>query len=311
MVNPFPIPLNAIRAIEIVARRGALAPAADELGVTPGAVSQHLRRAEERLGIELFERTSQGLRPTPALQSVLPQLTAGFAALRDGLKGLKPANETVLTLTVGSVFASRWLIWRMGKFSALHPEIETRLVVTGKIVDLVHGDVDCAVRYGRGDWPEVNLHLTGGTHYRPVLSPLLAGRCKTPADMAKLPIIRDTTTMLSWDMWWRAAGLKETPETHGPTFDDPALAFDAAISGQGVLMAVDQMSADAVSDGRLMRPFDIVVEEPRLGYWFVTSKRKREPGKVKLFRDWMLAEVRDSAGGYVEQARRDNSGGTT
>ena len=304
MASPFPIPLNAIRAIEIVARRGALAPAAEELGVTPGAVSQHLRRAEERLGIELFERTTRGLRPTPALVAILPQLTAGFLALQDGLKGLKPANENVLTLTIGSVFASRWLIWRIGKFSALHPEIETRLVVTGKIIDLVHGDVDCAVRYGRGDWPEVNQQLLGGTHYRPVVSPVLAPRLKTPADLTKLPIIRDTTTMLAWDNWWRAAGFDETPETHGPTYDDPGLAFDAAISEQGVLMAVDQMSADAVSDGRLVRPFDIVVEEPRLGYWFVTSKRKREPRRVKLFRAWLESEMPDSTGGYVEQLAR-------
>src|SRR5690606_17440553 len=174
MTSAFPIPLNAIRAIEIVARRGALAPAAEELGVTPGAVSQHLRRAEERLGLELFERTPQGLRSTPALRGVLPQLTAGFAALQDGLRGLQPGNDNVLTLTVGSVFASRWLIWRIGKFSALHPEIETRLVVTGKIIDLVHGDVDCAIRYGRGDWPDVNQGLLGGKCYRPVVSPELA-----------------------------------------------------------------------------------------------------------------------------------------
>jgi DNA-binding transcriptional LysR family regulator len=311
MIRAFPIPLNAIRAIEIVARRGALAPAAEELGVTPGAVSQHLRRAEERLGLELFERTPQGLRPTPALRNVLPQLTAGFAALQDGLKGLQPDNDSVLTLTMGSVFASRWLIWRIGKFSALHPDIETRLVVTGKIIDLVHGDVDCAVRYGRGDWPDVNQQLTGGTHYRPVVAPKLAGKIKTPADLAALPIIRDTTTMLSWDAWWRAAGMAETPQTHGPTYDDPALAFDAAISEQGVLMAVDQMSADAVSDGRLVRPFDIAVEEPRLGYWFVTSKRKREPRRVKLFRDWLLGEMADSAGGYVEQMARRGMRGKT
>src|SRR5690606_26425311 len=101
MAGSFSIPLNAIRAIEIVARRGALAPAAEELGVTPGAVSQHLRRAEERLGIELFERTPQGLRPTPALRGALPQLSAGFTALQDGLKGLQPRNDNVLTLTVG------------------------------------------------------------------------------------------------------------------------------------------------------------------------------------------------------------------
>src|SRR5690606_28592649 len=111
MQNPFPIPLNALRAIEIVARRGALAPAAEELGVTVGAVSQHLRRAEERLGMALFARTPQGLQPLPALVQVLPQLSLGFAHLQDGLAGLRGGNDDVLNLTVRSVFASRWLIW--------------------------------------------------------------------------------------------------------------------------------------------------------------------------------------------------------
>src|SRR6218665_336897 len=136
MTGSFPIPLNAIRAIDIVALRGALAPAAEELGVTPGAVSQHLRRAEERLGIELFERTPQGLRPTDALRAVLPQLSAGFNALAEGVANLKGADEHVLTVTMGAVFASRWLIWRIAKFNRLHPEIETRLVVTGSMIDL-------------------------------------------------------------------------------------------------------------------------------------------------------------------------------
>jgi len=306
MVNPFPIPLNAIRAIEIVARRGALAPAAEELGVTPGAVSQHLRRAEERLGISLFSRTPQGLRPSPALKQILPQLSAGFSALQDALAGLQPRNEHVLTLTMGSVFASRWLIWRIGKFSALHPEIETRLVVTGRILDLAHGDVDCAIRYGRGDWPDAEAVLLGGTTYRPVVSPLLAGRIVKPADIASVPLIRDTSTMLSWEAWWQAAGFDAAPETQGPTFDDPALAFDAAISGQGVLLAVDQMSADAVSDGRLVRPFEICAESG-VGYWFVTARGRREPKKVKAFRDWLLAEMPRSEGGYLAEANRSRN----
>src|SRR3546814_11928452 len=117
MANPFPIPLNALRAIEIVARRGALAPAAEELGVTIGAVSQHLRRAEERLGMELFERTPAGLRPLPALKAALPQLTSGFAALQDGLAGLRGRDEGVVNLTVGHGFVSAWVIWVIPQFT--------------------------------------------------------------------------------------------------------------------------------------------------------------------------------------------------
>lgn len=303
MANPFPIPLNAIRAIEIVARRGALAPAADELGVTAGAVSQHIRRAEERLGVELFERTPQGLRPTPALKAVMPQLSAGFSTLGDALATLKGSNENVLVLTTGSVFATRWMIWRVGKFAALHPDIELRLVVTGSILDLTRPDVDCAIRYGKGDWLGVKAVALGGADYQPVCAPPVAAKLKRPQDLANVPVFRDTTTMLSWDAWWAAAGVEHPPETHGPTFSDPALAFDAAISEQGVLMAVDMMSADAVSDGRLVRPFEIAAQSG-VQYWLATAEAKRESKKMRAFREWLLKEVPDSLGGYVAQQQR-------
>ncbi len=305
MAGPFPIPLNALRAIEIVARRGALAPAAEELGVTPGAVSQHLRRAEERLGIELFDRTPTGLRPTAALRQVLPRLTAGFDALADGLSGLRGTDEHVLTLTVGSVFASRWLIWRIAKFNRLHPEIEVRLVVTGTMIDLAHSDIDVGIRFGRGVWAGVKAELVGGTRYSPVVAPTLAPRLRTPADLAQLPLIRDTASMLPWEPWFAAAGIDPIPQA-GPRYDDPTLAFDAAISEQGVLMAVEMMTADAVSDGRLVRPFDIHVDSD-VGYWLIHAEGRRMPNKVKLFRDWLREEVPDSAGGYVDQARRGHA----
>lgn len=303
MASPFRIPLNAIRAIEIVARRGALAPAAEELGVTPGAVSQHLKRAEERLGIELFERTPQGLRPSPALKQVLPLLGQGFATLAEAMGALRGSDEHVLTVTMGSVFASRWLIWRIAKFTALYPDIEVRLVVTGTMIDLRHSDIDCGIRFGRGDWPGVTAELVGGTSYAPVVAPELAQRLRTPADLADVPIIIDRVGMLPWDDWFRAVGIDDPPVPHGPTLDDPALAFDAAISGQGALLTVDLMAADAISDGRLVRPFDISVES-QLGYWFIVVDGRREPKKTRLFREWLRAEVPDSAEGYVAQAKR-------
>lgn len=306
MASPFPIPLNAIRAIEIVARRGALAPAAEELGVTPGAVSQHIRRAEERLGVELFERTPQGLVPTPALAGIVPQLRDGFNALANAIAGLKTTSDHVLTVTMGNVFASRWLVWRLNKFTLLHPDIEIRLVVTGVPIDLAHSDIDCGVRYGRGVWPGLRAQLVGGVSYSPVVAPPLAKSIRTPGDLATVPVIRDLATMLSWADWFKAAGLDPAPETSGPTYSDPALAFDAAISEQGVLLAVDAMSADAVSDGRLARPFDISVRE-KLGYWFLAPEGRREPRKTRLFREWLAAEMRDSEQGYVEQIARKSS----
>lgn len=302
MTNPFAIPLNALRAIEIVARRGALAPAAEELGVTIGAVSQHVRRAEERLGMELFERTPAGLRPLPVLKAALPQLSSGFLALQDGLASLKGTDEGVLNLTVGSVFASRWLIWRINKFTTLHKDIEVRLNVTATMLDLSRPDVDCGIRYGHGKWAGIAAELVGGTAYQPVCSPLMAGRLKRPDDLAEVPVIQDETTMLSWDAWRSEVGLDPAIKLAGPVYSNASLAFDAAISEQGVLMAADMMSADAVSDGRLVRPFERSVDGPQ-GYWLVMAKGRRESYKVKAFRAWLKDEVPASVRGYVYQSR--------
>src|SRR5689334_8337857 len=151
-MDRFPIPLNALRAIEIVARTGALKPAADELGVTIGAVSQHIRRAEARLGVELFERTNTGLKPLPQLSEIRPRLTSGFTTLLDATQALQRPDDSILTVTLGSVFASRYLIPRLPHFTAAHPDIEFRMVATAKTVDLARTDIVCAIRFGHGRW---------------------------------------------------------------------------------------------------------------------------------------------------------------
>ena len=294
MGSPFPIPLNALRAIEIVARRGALEPAAAELGVTIGAVSQHLRRAEARLGISLFERTPKGLVPTPQLVAQMPALRAGFQTLADALGALRKEDDDVLTLTVGSVFASRWLITRLGRFNAAHPDIEFRMVATGKLVDLGRSDIDCGIRFGTGQWPETRAALIGGIRSAPFCAPAMANRLQRPADFAHVPVIRDQASMLSWEQWFATACVDAPPQTTGPVYSDPTLAFDAAVAGQGALMAVDLMAADAVADGRLARPFESWLETG-LGYWFVTSANRRVPKKVTLFRDWLATEIAATA----------------
>ncbi|MDV3252559.1 LysR family transcriptional regulator [Devosia sp. BK] len=300
MSNPFPIPLNALRAIEIVARAGALAPAAEELGVTVGAVSQHLRRAEERLGMELFARTPQGLKPVPELIEILPQLSAGFAALRDGLATLTGAHEGVLNVTVGSVFASRWLIWRVNKFSLRHPGLEVRLTVTGAMLDLTRPDLDCGIRFGDGTWPGVTTTLIGGRAYQPVCAPELLRAHPDLSDLTKIPVIADRTSMLDWPLWLKHAGCDPNMKLSGPVYSDASLAFDAAISGQGLLLAADMMSADPVCDGRLVRPFVAPVDGVH-GYYLATAKGRRESKKLKLFRDWLDEEVPASVGGYLAQ----------
>jgi DNA-binding transcriptional LysR family regulator len=285
----FQIPLNALHAIEIVARTGALKPAADELGVTIGAVSQHIRRAEARLGVELFERTPQGLRPTQSLDEARPLLAGGFTSLADAMRALQRPGESILTLTLGSVFASRWLIRRLPHFTAAHPEIELRMVATGRLIDLARSDIDCAIRYGEGQWSDVRAEPLGCRLFSPVAAPELAARLEKIGDLSRVPVIEDQATMLSWPKWFEAAK-SEQVKLSGPRYSDPALAYEASIAGQGVLMAVDRMSAGAVREGQLVRPFKVSAESP-YDYWFVTSTLRRVPRKVAQFRDWLMAEL--------------------
>ena len=285
----FQFPLNALHAIEIVARTGALKPAADELGVTIGAVSQHIRRAEARLGVELFERTPQGLRPTGLLDEARPLLSSGFSTLLDATRAMQRPGDSILTLTLGSVFASRWLIRRLPHFTAAYPGIELRIVATGRLIDLARSDIDCAIRYGDGRWQEVKAEPLGCTTFSPIVAPDFPHQLTSPADLGKVPVIEDSATMLSWARWFEVAGVP-MPPLNGPRYSDPILAYDAAFAGQAALLAVDRMTEQAVRDGWLIRPFEISAETG-LDYWFIVSTKRRVPKKVAIFRDWLMAEM--------------------
>ncbi len=294
MPNPFKVPLNALRAIEIVGRGGTLASAADELGVTPGAVSQHIRRAEERLGYVLFERDRTGLRPTPALDAALPHLHRGFQALAEAVAAIEESHTGRLTLSAAPAFAARWLVPRLGRFSSEHPEIEIRFVASVALVDLNHSDIDCAIRLGRGQWPDLEAECLLPQPFFPVATPDWAGRLRTPADLAHVPVIHDEGTMVDWRAWFDAAGAP-MPDLAGPRFSDPILALEAVMAGQGVMLAWDMVVADALTLGRLVRPFEIEVESC-LAYWFVTTAASTRSRKVRLFRDWLKREIAASSG---------------
>lgn len=290
MDNPFPIPLNALRAIEIVGRTNALGPAAKELGVTPGAVSQHVRRAEERLGVQLFSRTPTGLIPTPELIAVQPLLRTGFQALADAGQILRGTQDNVLTITVGNVFASSWLVWRLARFAEIAPDIEVRIVTTGKLLDLARPDIDCGIRLGTGDWPGVRSEMLGGRTYFPVCTPKMAEQLASPADLGNVPIIQDPMGMLVWKDWLEGGGLAVPQGLKGPTYSDAAVAFDAALAGLGILLSLDMMAEDALGLGWLVKPFAHEQASP-FSYWLVTSQGKSQPKKVRLFLEWLRTEI--------------------
>jgi len=148
MHNLNAIPLSALRAIEAIARTGTLASAAKELGVTAGALSQRLAKAEAALGRALFLRTPSGLKPTEICEEVAPRLTRAISDLSGVVSDIRALDNTILTVSVAPIFASRWLIWRIQKFNEQNPAISVRVLPTNEVVDLDRSDIDVGIRVG-------------------------------------------------------------------------------------------------------------------------------------------------------------------
>ncbi len=299
-MNPLnAIHLNGLRALEAVGRLGSLQAAADELGVTVGAVSQQVIKAEAQLGRTVFERTGRGMQPTAFGTPFLRKLTAGFRELAEAAGSARRRDDTILVISVAPIFASRWLIHRIHQFSAAHPEISLRIESTTTLADLAGSDVDLGIRIGPGTWPGVRAEFVLPQEMFPVCTPELARRLKTTADLVDMPAVIDANDQFTWDRWLKAAGLDQPPPRTRHMFSDASLCLDAALAGQGVLLAWPILASWAMAEGRLVAPFDIRVKTG-MGYYFVTAPEVREPRKVSLFKAWMRKAIADSVGGEGE-----------
>jgi LysR family transcriptional regulator, glycine cleavage system transcriptional activator len=290
MKNLSHVHLNGLRAIEAAGRRGSLRAAAEELGVSIGAVSQHVIGCEKQLGQRVFDRTGRGIAPTAFGRTLLGQLTPAFQML-DAAVGLARRNrDTVLTISVAPVFASKWLVPRLASYSRRHPAIQVRLDASVHLVDLDAGDVDLAIRVGDGGWPGVKAEFLLAQEVFPVCSPALAERLRQPRDILQVPIVRDANSTLSWDLWLAPFGIGEAELGDGYSFTDASLALDAAIAGQGVLLAWQTLAQDALASGQVVAPF-AARAATGIGYFLVTSATRRAPRKVRDFIAWIKAEI--------------------
>jgi DNA-binding transcriptional LysR family regulator len=293
--------LNGLRALEAVGRLGALQAAAEELGVTVGAVSQQVIKAEEQLGRAIFERTARGLRPTAFGAPFLTRLSDGFRQLSEAVATTRRRDDAILTISVAPIFASRWLIHRIDRFTAAHPDIGLRIEATMALVDLARSDVDLAIRVGPGGWPGVSAEFLLPQVVFPVCAPALAERIATPQDLSAQPAVVDGNDAFTWERWLDAAGFDVPAPKARHVFSDASLCLDAALAGQGVLLAYPVLASWALKEGRLVAPFPIRVETG-MRYYFVTAPGVPEPRKVTLFKRWLreaLAEDEDGFAGAV------------
>ncbi|CDN53057.1 DNA-binding transcriptional activator GcvA [Neorhizobium galegae bv. officinalis bv. officinalis str. HAMBI 1141] len=282
--------LNGLRALEAVGRLGSLQAAADELGVSVGAVSQQVIKAEAQLGQPVFQRLPKGMMPVDAARPMLARLSEGFHALSEAVAIGRRQDDALLTISVAPVFAARFLVHRLDRFSSLHPEIRLRMDATTRLADLGVDDIDLGIRVGPGTWPGVDAELLIEQTVFPVCSPALAEKLKEPKDILKLPAIIDGPSMFSWEIWLNEAGLSGAGMATRHVFNDASLCLDATIAGQGVMLAWHTLATYALEQGRLVEPFAIRAHTG-MGHYLVTRAGARIPAKVRAFREWLKTEL--------------------
>jgi DNA-binding transcriptional LysR family regulator len=282
------IELRGLRAIEVIARRGSLRAAAQELGVTPGAISQRLLKAEDQLGILLFERTPTGLVPTEAGSALARHLSEGFASIAQGLATAQKRSDS-LELSVIPVFAGKWLMPRLHQFSALHPDITVNVEATVALADPRLGKVDACIRIGKGPWPGLFAKKLFAHRVFPVCAPKLAERLALPQDILRVPVIREPAPIFGWHVWLGPYGLDHNMLQAGPVFSDASLCLDAARAGQGIFLAWDVLVEEDLAAGRLVAPY-ADRQATGLSYWLILNEGAVSPQLAK-FRSWLFAEI--------------------
>src|SRR3546814_23879 len=291
-MTPLP-PLNSLRAFDAAARHGNLTRAAEALHVTHGAVSKQIAVLEAFLGTPVFERTPRGLVATEAGVLLAPIVAQALDAMADGIRRVRRgAGPATLTISVLPSFAAHWLIHRLPRFLALHPGIDVRFFTTRRGVDLAREDVDVAIRYGRGDWKGVHAERFLQESLTPVCAPsLLALHAGIePSGLLRRTIHSHRSDETDWRRWRAAAGLPAEEIPPLARYEDTAVALQAVLGGQGVMLGRSALIRDDVESGRLLRLSE--VEVPALeANWLVCLERNRGRTAVRAFRDWLVAEA--------------------
>jgi LysR family transcriptional regulator, glycine cleavage system transcriptional activator len=306
--------LNALRAFEATARHLSYVRAAEELGVTPAAVGQHVRALEAWLGIALFRRI-----PGPPVrlvvsedaQAALPDIRAGFDRLAVGLRRLKHTRaEAVITVTASPSFSAKWLLPRLYRFTERHPHLDVRLDATDRLFDLCGGDADFGIRYGGGHWPGLRSHRLLGEEVFPVCSPSLiqgAFALKTPGDLRNHTLIHDATIRFdadfpTWRAWLALAGERNVDAERGLVINASAAVAQAALDGRGVALGRSVVVGDDVAAGRLVRLFPEIQCPVNWAYYAVYRPGAEKVEKIAHFLDWMMTESEQRDGSEPARA---------
>lgn len=292
------LPLNLLRTLDCVVRHMSFLRAAEELCVSPSAVSQQISKLEDLLGVQLFRRVSNRLVMTDACIACMTPLRAGLeqiAKIPDAIETATLGN--VLRVSVAPSFAAKWLVPRLERFCVQHPHIDVWINASMELVNFAQGSTDLAIRYGRGNYPGLHSELLSRETVIPVCSPALLEEIHpyTIADLAGFVLLHDDSVERDancpdWPTWFRKVGALDIPWWRGLHFNQSHMVVDAAIAGRGLALAKGVLVADDLVAGRLSRVMDMEMAV-ECAYYLVCPPAHVDTPGIQSFRAWIHAEM--------------------
>ncbi|MDD9925446.1 MAG: transcriptional regulator GcvA [Rhodospirillaceae bacterium] len=293
MASVYP-PLNALRTFECAGRHLSFVHAAEELNVTPGAVSRQVKVLEEWLGAPLFRRRHKQVLLTPMGRNYLQAVSEPLERIASATERVRQSEmDRPIAISCYPTFALRWLVPRWGDFYDQHPDIDVQLTTTLQPVDFTRGDVDAAILVGEGGqtWPGLEAKKLVDVDLLPVCSPQLCegqNALTRPEELARFTLLHGTPRRDDWQRWLRFAGVDGVDAQTGVTFDSLNLSIQAAIEGLGVAIAVEALVDEDLAAGRLIQPFGPVRRSGR-PFYIVRPPDRLRNRRLRAFVDWLAS----------------------
>ncbi len=300
MRRPLP-PLNALRAFEATARHLSFSKAAEELHVTPAALSHQIRGLEDLLGLKLFIRRARSIELTEAARLIHPGIRTGFESLRVAIDQLDQGRkDRVLVVSSTPGLTAKWLVPRLYRFLTKHPDIDTRITASVGYANFITDGVDIGIRLTSGAHPDLYVEKLSDEWLLPLCSPRLLEAdppLRSPADLPRFNLIQiDLPGVVpTWEDWMQMAGIEGIDTRRGLRLNVADHALDAASEGAGVVLGYKVVASHDIGLGRLVAPFGPEIPVPGRSYFFVCPKGDEKRPAIKAFRDWVFAEIQETA----------------
>lgn len=287
-------PLKALLAFRYAAQAQSFKVAAERLYVTQAAISQQIKTLEQSLGVSLFRRLTREVVLTPQGRQLLPFVSKGFAALEQGVAGLaQDPNPNRLTLSVLPSFAGRWLVPRLGSFQQAQPDLNIHLTPNLKLASFDDPDLDLAIRFGRGQYPDLTAKLLQREYLLPVCHPSLINRSQPVApQLTRLPLLADDAPDMEdvWPQFEQQLGVSLRKDSTRLFMADASMLVEALLSGQGFAMLRFSLAYELLQRGQLVCPVPVALKSV-FDYYLVAPESYFERSKVRRFESWLRQQV--------------------